>query len=339
MKIITFGEIMLRLSPELYTRFVQSEKFLSTYAGAEANVAVSLANYGENVAFVSKLPDHEIGQAAVNSLRKFGVDTSLIVRGGDRVGVYFCEKGASQRPSKVIYDRAGSSIAMASADDFDWEKIFDGVEWFHFTGITPALSDSMAQITLQALKIAKEKNITVSCDLNFRKKLWSKEKAGQVMGELCKYVDYCIANEEDAKDVFGIEADNTDITSGKLNREGYISVAKKLTDRFGFKGVAITLRESISANDNNWSGMLYVDGNAYFSKKYAVHIVDRVGGGDSFGGGLIYSLMSGFDPQKSIEFAIAASCLKHSIEGDYNLVTVKEVETLAGGDASGRVQR
>ena len=261
------------------------------------------------------------------------------MRGGDRVGVYYCEKGASQRPSKVIYDRAGSSIAMASADDFDWEKIFDGVEWFHFTGITPALSDSMAQITLQALKIAKEKNITVSCDLNFRKKLWSKEKAGQVMGELCKYVDYCIANEEDAKDVFGIEADNTDITSGKLNRKGYISVAKKLTDRFGFKGVAITLRESISANDNNWSGMLYVDGNAYFSKKYAVHIVDRVGGGDSFGGGLIYSLMSGFDPQKSIEFAIAASCLKHSIEGDYNLVTVKEVETLAGGDASGRVQR
>lgn len=339
MKTVTFGEIMLRLSPELYTRFVQSEKFLATYAGAEANVAVSLANYGEEVSFVTKLPDHEIGQAAVNSLRKFGVDTSLIVRGGDRVGIYFCEKGASQRPSKVIYDRAHSAICEAKEADFDWDKIFDGAKWFHFTGITPALSDSMAKICLDAVKKAKEKNITVSCDLNFRKKLWSKEKAGQVMGELCKYVDYCIANEEDAKDVFGIEAENTDITGGKLDRDGYISVAKKLTDRFGFKGVAITLRESKSANDNDWSGMLYTDGKAYFSKKYSIHIVDRVGGGDSFGGGLIYSLINGYDAQKTIEFAVAASCLKHSIEGDFNLVSKKEVETLAGGDASGRVQR
>lgn len=339
MKTVTFGEIMLRLSPELYTRFVQSEKFLATYAGAEANVAVSLANYGEEVSFVTKLPDHEIGQAAVNSLRKFGVDTSLIVRGGDRVGIYFCEKGASQRPSKVIYDRAHSAICEAKEADFDWDKIFDGAKWFHFTGITPALSDSMAKICLDAVKKAKEKDITVSCDLNFRKKLWSKEKAGQVMGELCKYVDYCIANEEDAKDVFGIEAENTDITGGKLDRDGYISVAKKLTDRFGFKGVAITLRESKSANDNDWSGMLYTDGKAYFSKKYSIHIVDRVGGGDSFGGGLIYSLINGYDAQKTIEFAVAASCLKHSIEGDFNLVSKKEVETLAGGDASGRVQR
>jgi 2-dehydro-3-deoxygluconokinase len=339
MKAVTFGELMLRLAPQGYLRFVQSENYEATFGGAEANVAISLANYGIPVSFVSKLPEHEIGQAAVNSLRKFGVDTSLVVRGGDRVGIYYCEKGASQRPSKVIYDRANSSIAAAKADDFDWDKIFDGVNWFHFTGITPALSDGMAEITLQALKAAKAKNITVSCDLNFRKKLWSKEKAGKVMGELCKYVDYCIANEEDAKDVFGIEADNTDIYSGKLDREGYISVAKKLTDRFGFKGVAITLRESLSANDNNWSGMLYTNGEAYFSKKYAIHIVDRVGGGDSFGGGLIYSLLNGYDAQKSIEFAIAASCLKHSIEGDYNLVSKKEVETLAGGDASGRVQR
>ena len=339
MKIITFGEIMLRLSPELYNRFVQSEKFLSTYAGAEANVAVSLANYGEDVAFVSKLPEHEIGQAAVNSLRKFGVDTSLIVRGGDRVGIYYCEKGASQRPSKVIYDRAYSSIAMANEQDFDWDKIFDGAGWFHFTGITPALSDEVAKICLIALKKAKEKGITVSCDLNFRKKLWSKEKAGKVMSELCKYVDYCIANEEDAKDVFGIEADNTDIYGGKLDREGYVSVAKKLTDRFNFKGVAITLRESKSANDNDWSGMLYTEKKAYFSKKYSVHIVDRVGGGDSFGGGLIYSLINGYDSQSAIEFAVAASCLKHSIEGDYNMVSVSEVLNLAGGDASGRVQR
>ena len=339
MKVVTFGELMLRLAPENYLRFVQSEKYLATFGGAEANVAVSLANYGVDVAFVSKLPNHEIGQSAVNSLRKFGVDTSKIVRGGDRVGIYYCEKGASQRPSKVIYDRAGSSIATAKKEDFDWDQIFDGVNWFHFTGITPALSDSMTEITLIALKEAKKRNIIVSCDLNFRKKLWSKEKAGKVMGELCNYVDYCIANEEDAKDVFGIEADNSDIYGGKLDRDGYISVAKKLTDRFGFKGVAITLRESLSANDNNWSGMLYTDGRAHFSKKYSIHIVDRVGGGDSFGGGLIYSLLNGYDAQSAIEFAIAASCLKHSIEGDYNLVTVKEVQALAGGDASGRVQR
>ena len=338
-KVVTFGELMLRLAPENYLRFLQVEKFQATFGGAEANVAVSLANYGIDAQFVTKLPDHEIGQMAVNSLRKFGVNTSKIVRGGDRVGVYYCEKGASQRPSKVIYDRAYSSIAMAKDEDFDWEKIFDGVEWFHWTGITPALSDSVAEITLKACKEAKKRGITISTDLNFRKKLWSKEKAGQVLGELCKYVDYCIANEEDAKDVFGIEADGTDIYSGKLNHEGYISVAQKLTDRFGFKGVAITLRESLSANDNNWSAMLYTDGKAHFSKKYAMHIVDRVGGGDSFGGGLIYSLLSGYDSQQAIEFAVAASCLKHSIEGDYNMVSVKEVQTLAGGDASGRVQR
>ena len=339
MKVITFGEIMLRLSPAGYERFVQTDAYGATYAGAEANVAVSLANYGVDVAFVTKLPEHEIGQSAVNAVRKYGVDTSFIVRGGDRVGIYFCEKGASQRPSKVIYDRAHSAIAEAKPGEFDWNKIFDGATWFHFTGITPALSDSAAEITLEAVKAAKKKGVTISCDLNFRKKLWSKEKAGKVMGELCKYVDYCIANEEDAKDVFGIEADNTDIDSGKLDRDGYISVAKKLTDAFGFKGVAITLRESLSANDNNWSAMLYTGGKAYFSKKYAMHIVDRVGGGDSFGGGLIYSLLNGKDPQSAIEFAVAASCLKHSIEGDFNLVSVKEVEALAGGNASGRVQR
>ena len=339
MKVVTFGELMLRLAPENYLRFVQSKKFEATFGGAEANVAVSLANYGVDVSFVSKLPEHEIGQMAVNSLREFGVDTSKIVRGGDRVGIYYCEKGASQRPSKVIYDRAYSSIAMAKSSDFNWSKIFKGVDWFHFTGITPALSDSMAKICLTAVKEAKKRNIKVSCDLNFRKKLWSKEKAGEVMSELCNYIDFCIANEEDAKDVFGIEAENTDITTGKLNREGYISVAKQLTEKFGFEGVAITLRESLSANDNNWSGMLYTNGEAKFSKKYAMHIVDRVGGGDSFGAGLIYSLINGYDAQKAIEFAIAASCLKHSIEGDYNMVSIKEVETLAGGDASGRVQR
>jgi 2-dehydro-3-deoxygluconokinase len=228
---------------------------------------------------------------------------------------------------------------MAKEQDFDWDKIFEEVEWFHFTGITPALSDEVAKICLIAVKKAKEKGITISCDLNFRKKLWTKEKAGQVMSELCEYIDYCIANEEDAKDVFGIEADNTDIYGGKLDREGYISVAKKLTDRFNFKGIAITLRESKSANDNDWSGMLYTNGQAVFSKKYSMHIVDRVGGGDSFGAGLIYSLLNGYDSQRAIEFAVAASCLKHTIEGDYNMVSVSEVLNLAGGDASGRVQR
>ena len=338
-KVVTFGEVMLRLAPENYLRFVQSEKYEATFGGAEANVSVSLANYGVDAAFVTKLPSHEIGQAAMNSLRKYGVDVSNIKRGGERVGIYYCEKGASQRPSKVIYDRAYSSIATAQKADFDWEKIFEGADWFHFTGITPALGDNVADICLAALKIAKQKQLTVSCDLNFRKKLWSKEKAGKVMGALCKYVDYCIANEEDAKDVFGIEADNSDITGGKLDRDGYISVAKKLTETFDFKGVAITLRESKSANDNDWSGMFFTNGKAVFSKKYSMHIVDRVGGGDSFGGGLIYALVNGYEPQKAIEFAVAASCLKHSIEGDYNMMSVQEVQTLAGGDASGRVQR
>ena len=339
MKVITFGEIMLRLAPEGYYRFVQAEKYLATYGGGEANVAVSLANYGIDAAFVTKLPAHEIGQAGVNALRRFGVDTSFIARGGDRVGIYFVEKGASQRPSKVIYDRAGSSIAQASPADFDWDAIFDGANWFHFTGITPALGDTLAQICLEACKKAKEKNITVSCDLNYRKKLWSREKAGQVMNELCKYVDVCIANEEDASDVFGIKAANTDITAGKVDHEGYKDVAKQLADRFGFQKVANTLRTSISANDNNWAAMLYDGNQYYFSKSYPIHIVDRVGGGDSFGAGLIYSCLNGFAPQETIEFAVAASCLKHAIEGDFNMVSVSEVQNLAGGDASGRVQR
>ena len=338
-KIVTFGEIMLRLAPEGYYRFVQAEKYGATYGGGEANVAVSLANYGLDAAVVTKLPKHEIGQAGVNSLRRFGVDTSFIARGGDRVGIYYLEKGASQRPSKVIYDRAGSSIATATTEDFDWNKIFEGVEWFHFTGITPALGDNVAKICVEACKAAKERNITVSCDLNYRNKLWSKEKAGQVMTELCQYVDVCIANEEDASDVFGIKASDTDVTTGKVNKEGYIEVAKKLADTFHFSKVAITLRESLSANDNNWSAMLYTENEAYFSKTYKMHIVDRVGGGDSFGGGLIYASVNNYDPQSTIEFAVAASCLKHSIEGDFNMVSVDEVKKLAGGDASGRVQR
>ena len=338
-RVITFGELMLRLAPEGYLRFVQSERLQSTFGGAEANVAVSLANYGFDAAFVSKLPSHEIGQWVVNSLRRYGVDTSLIVRGGDRVGVYYCEKGASQRPSKVIYDRAHSAIAEAKSSDFDWDRILDGAVWFHFTGITPALSDEMAEITLKAVKAAKERGLTVSCDLNYRNKLWSKEKAGQVMSGICSYVDVCIANEEDAADVFGIHADKTDITAGELNRAGYVSVAEQLTGRFGFKQVAITLRESVNANINNWSAMLYTDGASYFSRRYQMQIVDRVGGGDSFGAGLIAAALMDYDPQKTIEFAVAASCLKHSIEGDYNLVSLDEVLKLCGGDGSGRVQR
>ena len=338
-RVITFGEIMLRLAPEGYYRFVQANSFGATYGGGEANVAVSLANFGIDTVFVTKLPAHEIGQAAVNELRKFGVDTSRIVRGGNRIGIYFLEKGASQRPSKVIYDRAHSAIAEASPEDFDWNEIFQNADWFHFTGITPALNDTLAAICLEACKKAKELGLTVSCDLNYRNKLWSREKAGQVMSELCKYVDVCIANEEDAADVFGIRAANTDVTKGAVSHEGYKDVAKQLAGRFGFSKVAITLRESLSASDNNWAAMLYDGTEFYFSKKYAVHIVDRVGGGDSFGGGLIYACLNQYDPQSAIEFAAAASCLKHSVEGDMNMVSVSEVQKLAGGDGSGRVQR
>ncbi|MDD4316530.1 MAG: sugar kinase [Clostridia bacterium] len=339
MKVVTFGEIMLRLAPEGYTRFVQSERFNATYGGGEANVAVSLSNFGLDTEFVSKTPEHEIGQAAVNSLRKFGVGTRFVARGGERLGIYFLERGASQRASKVVYDRACSAIAAASAKDFDWQKIFEGADWFHFTGITPALSDAMAEITLEAAKTAKQKGLTVSCDLNYRKKLWTKQKAGEVMAELMPYVDVLIANEEDCADVFGIKAGDTDVTGGELSKEGYKSVAQTLVQRFGFKHVAITLRGSLSANDNKWSAMLFDGEEFFFSKEYLIHIVDRVGGGDSFGAGLIYSMLSGFDKQKTIEFATGASCLKHTIEGDFNLVSADEVQKLIGGDGSGRVQR
>ena len=338
-KAVTFGEIMLRLAPEGYYRFTQSEAFGATYGGGEANVSVSLANFGVDAAFVTKLPKHDIGQAAVNSLRRYGVDTSEIVRGGDRVGIYFLEKGASQRPSKVIYDRANSAIATAEKADFDWERIFSGADWFHFTGITPALGENVAEICIEACKAAKKLGVTVSCDLNYRKNLWRREKAGEVMAGLMEYVDVCIANEEDAADVFGIHAANTDVTTGKVDHEGYKDVARQLAERYGFKKVAITLRESITANDNNWGAMLYSGGESCFSKKYAVHIVDRVGGGDSFGAGLIYSLLNGAGDAEALEFAVAASCLKHTIEGDFNQVSVDEVKKLAGGDGSGRVQR
>ena len=338
-RIVTFGEVMLRLAPNGYYRFFQNDQMQATFGGGEANVAVSLANFGADVSYVTKLPRHAIGQAAVDSLRYFGVDTRDIVRGGDRIGIYFLEKGASQRGSVCIYDRAHSAIQEAKPEEFDWDRIFDGAAWFHFTGITPALGPNMVEACRQACIAAKAHNVKISCDLNYRGKLWTRDQARAAMTDLCQYVDVCISNEEDAKDVFGIEAANTDITGGKLDKEGYKSVAKQLADRFGFEKVAITLRTSLSASDNDWAGMLYDGKDFCFSKEYHLHIVDRVGGGDSFGAGLIYALLNGKSSQAAVEFAVAASALKHSVEGDYNRVTVSEVEKLAGGDGSGRVQR
>ena len=339
MKVVTFGELMLRLAPNGYYRFFQNDQMQATFGGGEANVAVSLANFGLHSTYVTKLPKHAIGEAAVSSLRYFGVDTSAVVRGGDRVGIYFLEKGASQRGSVCIYDRAHSAIAEASPEEFNWDEIFADADWFHFTGITPALGKNLVEACKAACIAAKKRGVKVSCDLNYRGKLWTRAEAREAMTELCRYVDVCISNEEDAKDVFGIEAEGTDIYGGKLNHEGYKSVAKQLKDKFGFEKVAITLRTSISASDNDWAGMLYDGEDFFFSKSYHLHIVDRVGGGDSFGAGLIYSLLSGKSSAAAIEFAVAASALKHSVEGDYNRITVGEVEKLAGGDGSGRVQR
>ncbi|MDR0530689.1 MAG: sugar kinase [Oscillospiraceae bacterium] len=337
MRVVTFGEVMLRLAPEGYQRFVQAETFGASFGGAEANVAVDLCGLGMNAAFVTRLPAHEIGQAAVNALRRYGVDTSHIQRGGSRVGLYYCEKGASQRPSKVIYDRAGSSIAQAEPGMFDWDAVLEHASWFHFTGITPALSESCAALCLEACRAARRRGLPVSCDLNYRNNLWSRARAGEVMGGLAPNLTLLIANEEDAADVFDIHAAGTDVDRGTLSREGYASVARQLSERFGIPEIAITLRQSISASDNLWSAMLFTAGECYFSREYPVHIVDRVGGGDSFGAGLIYA--AGMPPQERLEFAVAASCLKHSIEGDFNLVSAEEVQKLAGGSASGRISR
>ena len=339
MKVVCFGEIMMRLNPEGYRRFVQADRFEASYAGGEANVAVSLANYGLEASFVTKLPANPLGEAARNAVRRYGVETGGIVWGGPRLGVYFVEKGASQRASKVVYDRAGSSIALAKRGDFDWPRIFKGAKWFHFTGITPALGGELPAICLDALKYCRAHKIAVSCDLNYRGKLWSKAEAGKCMAKLVPFVDTLIANEADAADVFGIVGEGSDVESGRLDKAGYASVAEQLVHRFGCKRVAITLRTSLSASDNLWAGMLHDGRRAYFSPEYRVHIVDRVGGGDSFGGGLIYALAAGRKPQAAIDFAVAASCLKHSIEHDFNLVSVAEVESLAAGNATGRVQR
>jgi 2-dehydro-3-deoxygluconokinase len=339
-KVVTFGEVMLRLAPPGYLRLLQATTLEMTYGGAEVNVAVSLAMFGMNATFVTRLPNNDIGQNCLNQIRGLGVDTSRILRGGDRMGVYYVEKGASQRASTVLYDRANSAIAEINPAELDWDGIFKDAKAFHFTGITPALSDAAAQAALDGAKKAKAKGLMVSCDLNYRKKLWSQEKAGTVMGELLPYVDLCIANEEDAETVFGIKAEGVDVTSGSLDHGRYTEVAEKLIARFpNLKGIAITLRESYSASRNGWSGMLHWEGESFFSRKYDIDIVDRVGGGDSFAAGLIYGLLKGKSPADAVEFAVAASCLKHSIPGDYSYVKLSEVETLLKGDGSGRVQR
>ncbi|MGI6148020.1 MAG: sugar kinase [Firmicutes bacterium] len=338
-KVVTFGEIMLRLSPPGHGRFVQADSFDVVYGGGEANVAVSLANYGLDAHFVTKVPAHEIGQCAINSLRRYGVGTSYIARGGERLGIYFLEHGASQRPSKVIYDRANSAISQVKPGEFDWHTILEGARWFHFTGITPALGEGPAAVVLEAVQAAKKLGVTVSVDLNYRKKLWTPAQANKVMSGLMPYVDVVIANEEDAEKVFGIKAGESNITQGKLSEAGYREVAQQLVERFGFKKVAITLRESLSASINNWSGLLYNTEEFFRSRIYTIHIVDRVGGGDSFAAGLIYGLISGMSDKDALEFAAAASCLKHTILGDFNLVSASEVQTLAAGDQSGRVQR
>jgi len=338
-KVVTLGEIMMRLSTPGFERFVQSDSFDVTYGGGEANVAVAVSNYGLNGVFVSKVPDNALGQAAINHIRRYGVDTQYIARGGKRLGIYFLETGASARASQVIYDRADASIAELDASELDFDAIFEGADWFHTTGITPALSDKAAALTLAALKAAKERGVTTSIDLNYRKKLWSKEKAKEVMTELCQYVDVCIGNEEDAETTLGFKSAGTDITKGELNLDGYKDVFQQMKEKFGFKYIASTLRESHSASDNGWSALVYDGNEFYHTKQYEVRIVDRVGSGDSFASGFIYGLVTGLPMGEAAEFGVAASALKHTIPGDLNHATLSEVSTLMKGDASGRVQR
>lgn len=338
-KIVSLGEIMLRLSTEGNYRFVQADSFCVNYGGGEANVAVSLANYGNEAYFVTKLPENEIGDSAVNSLRRFGVHTEYIKRGGERVGIYYLESGVSMRPSKVIYDRKHSSISEATIKDFNFDEIFEGADWFHFSGITPALSKEAQELTLEALKCAKKHGVCVSCDLNYRKKLWTVEEARKVMTSLMPYVDVCIGNEEDADNCLGFKPSGSDVTSGTLNVGGYEDIFKQMIEKFHFKYVVSSLRESYSASDNGWSGVIYDGKEFYHSRKYDIRIVDRVGGGDSFASGLIHGLVNKKDMKEALEFAVAASALKHTINGDFNMVSEKEVITLMKGDKSGRVQR
>ena len=338
-KVVTLGEIMLRLSTPDFKRFVQADTFDVTYGGGEANVAAALCNYGLNGTFVTKVPNNPIGQSAINHLRRYGVDTQFIARGGERLGIYFLESGDSMRASQVIYDRAHASISEVEINEFDFDKILDGAAWFHTTGITPALSDKAAALTEAVLKAAKAKGITTSIDLNYRKKLWSKEKAREVMTRLCQHVDVCIGNEEDADTTLGFKAKDTDVTKGELNLEGFKDVFMQMKDKFGFKYIASSLRESHSASDNGWSALVYNGTEFYHSKQYDVRIVDRVGSGDSFASGFIYGLVTGMPMADAAEFGVAASALKHTIPGDFNHATLSEVKELMKGDSSGRVQR
>lgn len=346
-RVITFGEIMLRLKSPGLERFLQSPTLEATFGGGEANVAVSLANFGVDAAYVTAIPSNPIGDACISTLRGLGVDTSQIIRSGDRLGIYFLEAGTNQRPSVVVYDRSGSSISTATVGAFDWTKIFEGADWFHITGITPAISQSAADLSLEAVKIAKEMGLTVSCDYNFRKKLWKYGKtAPEVMQEVVKYVDVGIANEEDCQKSLGVSVESVDATekmveSGELDVDHYHALAEKVMKTFpNIKKQAITMRESYSANHNGWSACLHNGKDFFVSRRYDIrNILDRVGGGDSFAGGLIYGLTSGMDDEAALSFAAAASCLKHSISGDFNRVGVAEVEKLMKGDVSGRVQR
>ncbi len=338
-RVVTFGEILLRLSPPHNLRFLQAKNLEMSFGGAEANVAVALANYGLDSCFVTALPENEIGQAALNHLRAYGVETKNVLRQGKRVGIYFLESGASQRQSKVIYDREGSSISEIRLGMIDWEKIFEKATWFHWSGITPSLSDSAREALSDALKAARQSGLTVSVDLNYRKKLWPKEKAQKVMTELMEYVDIAMGNEEDAENIFGIKAGKSDVRAGKLDIDGYKEACLEMIKRFGLKKVGITLRESITASDNLWSACLSNGEEFYESKKYKVHVVDRIGAGDSFSSGLIYGIMSGKADKEALEFATAASCLKQTIPGDSNLSSLEEVEALAGGESSGRIER
>ena len=341
MKVLTFGEIMLRLKAPGHERFFQSLMLEATFGGGEANVAVSLANYGMDAEFLTVLPKNDIADACIRELRYFGVDTKKIVCGDGRMGIYYLEGGANQLPSKVVYDRAYSSIAMAKPGDIDWDRAFEGVAWFHITGITPAISESAMELSLESVKEAKKRNITVSCDLNYRKNLWKYgRKASKVMRELAKYVDVAIANEEDVQKSLEITVD-VNVESGELDREKYRALGNKVLEAYpNMKCIAITLRESHSADWNGWAACLNDGKDFYVSKKYEIRdIIDRVGGGDSFAGGLIYGLNQYEDKQSALEFAVAASCLKHSVIGDFNRVGVSDVEKLMGGDGTGRVQR
>lgn len=341
MKVVSFGEIMLRLSPDGYYKLFQKPELNTSFCGAEANVAVALSNFGDEAEFVTALPDNDIGRAACRELMRYGVKTDNIVYTGDRLGIFFAEKGASQRPSKVIYDRKNSAIASADPSSFDWEKIFDGADWFHITGITPALSDSLAKISVDAVKAAKKAGLTVSCDINYRSKLWSAQKARPVMTEIMKYVDVCIGNEEDAEIVFGIKAGTTDVTKGQLDTDGYKKSLQTVAETFGCKIVAYSQRKSYSASDNGWSGIIYDDEKkqVYTSAQYDIRITDRIGGGDAFASGLIYALHNNISPANAIETAAAAGCLDQTLEGDFCLFGINDVLDLVGGNSSGRVKR